>query len=77
MGMDKEATDIWVFGRKRPDLSMEETVKASQTFRWDDLSPQEQRRRDKALSKHKNLRIRKLLNAAPDIIQRAKAQEQE
>jgi hypothetical protein len=29
MGMDKEATDIWVFGRSRPDLTIDETRQAA------------------------------------------------
>ena len=28
MGMDKETTDIWKFGRARPDLSMEQSATA-------------------------------------------------
>ena len=26
MGIDKEAMDIWKFGRSRPDLSLDETL---------------------------------------------------
>lgn len=28
MGVDKEATDIWKFGRPRPDLTFDETLAA-------------------------------------------------
>lgn len=28
MGVDKEATDIWKFGRARPDLSFDESLAA-------------------------------------------------
>lgn len=28
MGLDKEATDIWKFGKSRPDLSLDETMAA-------------------------------------------------
>lgn len=28
MGVDKEAMDIWKFGRSRPDLSIDETLAA-------------------------------------------------
>jgi hypothetical protein len=28
VGADKEATDIWKFGRARPDLSLDETLAA-------------------------------------------------
>jgi hypothetical protein len=33
MGIDKEATDIWLFGKPRPDLTMEQTVEEAKKRR--------------------------------------------
>lgn len=45
MGMDKETTDIWVFGKPRTDLTAEQTVAAMKEFRPPDLEPAERERR--------------------------------
>jgi hypothetical protein len=47
MGLDKEATDIWKFGRIRPDLTVEQTVAAP----WPhDVPPEEENRRRKLVA---------------------------
>lgn len=48
MGADKEATDIWVFGKPRPDLSPEQTFAASQEAHKSppELEPEERERRE-------------------------------
>ncbi len=49
MGVDKEATDIWKFGRSRPDLSFAETLAAPMP----DLSADEQAERQRLITEAK------------------------
>lgn len=46
MGVDKKATDIWKFGRPRPDLSINETMTAPEP----ELSDEERARRTSLMS---------------------------
>ena len=63
MGADKEATDIWMFGRKRPDLSAEETFA-------------EYQRRAKLMEEHAEARNDELLRRAPEMIDEIKRRAQ-
>ena len=46
MGFDKEATDIWKFGRPRPDLTPDETLSAAEP----ELTDAEKRKRHRRLT---------------------------
>jgi hypothetical protein len=50
MGVDKDATDIWLFGRARPDLTIEQTI-------------EEAKKRRVAIDDHAKERARELLDA--------------
>jgi hypothetical protein len=47
MGVDKEATDIWKFGRPRPDLTFDESMAAPEPI----VTGRQKRTRERALSK--------------------------
>lgn len=60
MGMDKEATDIWLFGRPRPDLTPKETF-------------DEARKRREAMNAHSERRVKELLGEnVSNIIEQAR-----
>ena len=71
MGMDKEAIDIWKFGRPRPDLSFDEVLAALEPV----LTDFQRRRREADLSRRHRGRMKELLAMAPDIIAVARAKK--
>lgn len=64
MGIDKEAMDIWRFGRQRPDLSPQETWEAAQVGRGD-IDEKEIARRDDLLAEHRERRFREIAASLP------------
>jgi hypothetical protein len=69
MGMDREALDIWKFGRARPDLSFEEVRDAPDP----QITAQQARQRDRLLSHRKRALMKELLGQAPSILARARS----
>lgn len=51
MGVDKEAADIWMFGRPRPDLTLQQTFEAREAGR-DPITADEEQRRNEMIAKH-------------------------
>ncbi len=58
-GVDKEATDIWMFGKPRPDLTIEDTM-------------EEFKRRNELLQEHADNRIAKLVPQVLEMARKAK-----
>ncbi len=75
MGMDKEATDIWIFGRKRPDLTPEETFTAHNNFNYDGLSAEQISQRKALIEVYKTERLEELIKKVPEFRDMASKEE--
>ena len=69
MGMDREAFDIWKFGRARPELSFEEVQAAPDP----QMTAPQARRRDRLLSHRKRVLMKELLSQVPGIVAAARS----